>query len=177
MGNRRFSGAAALLIGFFSLAGCADRASKFPPAGDYCQSLERTMPASEKRTVILTNLYFSGHLPAYFANHLNRTVGEVAHRREVKRAVAQFIEDNPLCCQMLRPDHLGNMIFNNEFYLDDYYKKDYEWGYTGDVFIFTKSPDSLEHYPINKFFDANDLERGMVLMVNNCGQVKEFFRG
>ena len=167
----------ALMAGLLLLAGCQSRAERYPLAEDYCREEQRRIPDIEKMAAILTRTYLRSHTPRYIADEIAANVSPAETESEVREFIVGYIRKNPLCCQILEPDHLGNMIFNNEYYVDDYYSNIHDWGYIGDLFVFTRPPSTANHYRIDRFFDHDDLDNGFVLMVNNCAQTKAFSRG
>lgn len=122
--------------------------------------------------------------PNYIRDYLNKITSTNAPEIEIIQAVSKYLKDNPLCCQILKPDHLGNQVWNGDgFMADQRYIDAYEWGYVADVYIFNKRP----FYKIDTAFNIKDLylewdgtagkgmgQRGWPYMMNNCGEVKNF---
>jgi hypothetical protein len=203
---------------FLILTSCSDsRAQRFPPAIDYCDQEQRTIPNEEKISRILTKQYqfhkyletidikdkeyldknydfrkvtqkekderkrrnpssgdHSTPVPGYMFEELYGVIPENASDREVMIEMRHYVQQNPLCCQILKPDHLGNEVYNNEgYYADARYRNDLYWGYTSDLFLFQQKP----FYKINNAFDKKDLSKGGAMLINACAEFKGFDRG
>lgn len=159
------------------LSGCTDTSKKFPPARDYCETFSRTLSPEEKKVTILTRMYFAGKHPKYIADFVESDAGPEPNEQQVRSAISKYLAKDPLCCQLLRQDHLGNRIFNDDYFLDDMYSRFFRWGYMADFFVFTQAEPASNHYRLSDAFSSDDLAHGGVLMVNNCGETKSFSRG
>jgi translation initiation factor 2 beta subunit (eIF-2beta)/eIF-5 len=97
-----------LPIAMLALSGCSDWERKFPPAKDYCERLQKNIPENEKKAIILTKMYYGSQGPDYIYQHVIHIIDKNATRSDVHKEIRKYIEKNPLCCQILRPDHLGS---------------------------------------------------------------------
>jgi hypothetical protein len=202
---------------FLILTSCADsRTKRFPPAIDYCDQEQRTIPNEEKISRILTKKYqfhkyletidikdkeyldknydfrkvtqkekderkrrnpssgdHSTPVPGYMFEELYGIIPENASDSEVMIEMRRYIQQNPLCCQILKPDYLASEFFHDLETYKSSYSKDIEWGYTSDLFLFQQKP----FYKLNNAFDKKDLSNGGVMLINACAEFKGFDRG
>jgi hypothetical protein len=188
-GGVRKAGVIALVSICSILSGCINYEKQFPTAKDYCKEQGRHIPDFEKKLIILTRWYgMEGNLD-YLKNYVVNDVGPNASKEKISQSLSRYLKVNPLCCQIVKPDHQTNQIWNGDAWAADQgYIKAYEWGYVGDFFIFHAPPfydlggefskkeihGIYTRLPGNKF---TYVDQGIPYMMNNCGDTRSFDRG
>jgi hypothetical protein len=177
-----------------SLAACDTRASRFPVAEDLCAEEGRTIPAFDKKVRALAQLHGQNRLPSYLHQAIASGAQGELTPRNVRSSIAEYLRREPLCCQILQPDHLGNQIWNGEHWLDDVgYRRELSWGYVGDLYVFNRAPTAdrpFREIPGSIRLEDIELQRvnlpggrftviapGSTWMINNCGETRNFDRG
>ena len=177
-----------------SLVACDSRASRFPVAQDLCEKENRKIPALEKKVRALERLYGENKLPSYLSQVIANGAGGGVQPEKLRSSIAEYLRQEPLCCQILQPDHLGDQIWNGEHWMDDVgYRRELAWGYVGDFYVFNRAPSAdRPFYEIPGSIRLKDIELqrvglpggkftvvspGSVWMINNCGETHNFDRG
>ena len=179
----------AIFTVILALTGCQSREEKYPVAADYCEEEQRKVPALEKKVRVLSTIYKRGFAPEYIKALVAENAGDGQNNaKDAEKIIAKFVRENPRCCQILKPDHVGERVFNNEAFLDDALDDEREWGYIGDIYIFYYRPFK----EIGPWLTLKDTKRAKVklpdgrissrrsgspLMLNACGEFKGFNRG
>jgi len=183
--------AAVAAVGLIS---CDTREARFPVAEDFCGEPSRSLSQQEKKVTALSALYAENKLPGYLFTHINKEAGPNRTEQDVRAVIGSYVLTNPLCCQILPPDHLGNQIWNGEAWTADVgYRRAFSWRYIGDFYVFNDPPS--QHRPFYELpgaIRAEDVELrrqqlprgkftvaspGSVWMMNNCAELKSFNRG
>lgn len=196
-------GLAAACVGLMS---CGDSLEKrFPPALDYCANEKRVIPNSEKISRILLRWYKDNEIhqnvyvvdarygskksfnwsagPDHVRKYLDGVTSPKADDAEIMIEVANYLQKNPLCCQIMKPDHLGNQVWNGDAWMaDNEYISAYKWGYFSDVYFFRSPPfhkidGAIQEKDVFPNKNARGKQQGFALMLNNCAETKAFFRG
>ncbi len=194
-----------LLASLAFVSGCDDRESRFPSANDFCEKEQRHISDFDKKVIVLTKWYQEsapkeqvwltdkrtgvvktftdrGALPQHILAYLDKQAGLNAPKAVISDAVASYLQSNPLCCQIVKPDHLGDNVYNEDAWMADRYDNALKWGYVGDLYLFAE-PD---FHQIDKHITKADVARidpakarqiGFAIMLSNCAQTQSFFRG
>ncbi len=174
----RFTRVLVIPLGALALSGCGDPAERFPVAEDFCEEEDRTLSDEEKKVVALREAYLDGGGPQYLRRYIDEKSDEDVETNQLQTLISDYLVSDPLCCQILTPDHLGNEVINDQtFYTADQLYFDRKWGYVADLFIFWEKDGKSDRYRIDGAFEKEDLRKGWALMVNNCGHFRGFDRG
>ena len=157
------------ILAAFGLSACEQRSL----APNFCEAEGRQIPDKELKALLLVDMRRQGDLPAYLENRIRPNAPEA----EAFDALIVFVEQNPLCCQFVQADLLGDRAFvdqsnNGEPLPDAALKRMVDAGYIGDFAVFGEASPRFQKVPwkISKPF------RGQMILgtATNCGRFQGY---